>query len=157
MPDGLFEQHGAVREGERLIADVEPRREDTDRLVTELEATRDSLKEYLPVNTEGSADKPLSLMEDEDSGDLGLYEIRTTSFGRKVADVNSVTQTDRDDLDTIGIGRDRGTGEFTPDNTVPAPESPSDRNPDDGEFTTPDPRPITDIGRQRSDGLFDLF
>jgi len=157
MPDQPFDRIADVEEGDQLVVDIDPRTDDKERGVALLEADRVAAYDNVPVSTEESTGSVGTLMEDDDDGGLGLFQERQTTIGPKIADIENVTRTSRDDLDPIGIGRDRGTGEFTPDNTVPAPESPSDRDPDDGEFTTPDPRPITDIGRQRSDGLFDLF
>jgi hypothetical protein len=157
MADPLFEQLSDVEEGERLVVDIDPRTDDKDRGAAVLEADRVAAYDDLPVRTDQSTGRVGTLMEDEDAGGLGLFEERKTTFGRKIADIENVTRTDRTDLDPVGIGRDRRSGEFTPDNTEPAPRSPSDRDPDDGEFVTPDPRPITDIGRKQTDGLFDLF
>jgi len=142
-----------IEEGERIIADFDPAT-DRDRGVVSLEA-QESTSRINPSTgvEETTTGTDLGLLRQPNNTDS--YEI--TRFETTVASVRDFTTTDRNDLDPIGIGRDRGSGEFTPDNTVPAPKSPSDRDPDDGEFTTPDPRPITDIGRQISDGLFDLF
>lgn len=152
-----------IEEGDRLIADIDPEF-DQDRGVATLEATQRTgagvagpgTAEVEEVETQqrlGTLRQP----SDQDSleiqrGGGGIGGDPTT-----IAGINDLTRTDRRDLDPVGIGRDRNSGRFTPDNTEPAPRSPSDRDPDDGEFVTPDPRPITDIGRQRRDGLFDLF
>jgi hypothetical protein len=157
MPDGLFSEIDDVQEGEQLVVDIDPLTAERDRGVAVFEADRVAAYDNVPVSTEESTGSVGALMEDDDSGGLGLFQQRQTTHGQKIADIENVTRTDRADLDPIGIGRDRRSGEFTPDNTVPAPNSPSDRDPDDGEFTTPDPRPVTDIGRKQSNGLFDLF
>lgn len=157
MVDSLFGEIDDVDEGERLVLDIEREYGDGERGVATVEADRVAAYGNVPVASEESGNRVGSLAETDDGGTLGLYEENPTGLGRRQATVRGVTRTDRGDLDPVSIGRDRGSGEFTPDNTVPAPESPSDRDPDDGEFTTPDPRPITDIGRQESDGLFDLF
>lgn len=157
MQDDPFEPIDDVQEGEQLVVDIDPRTDEKDRGVAVFEADRVAAYDNVPVSTEESTGSVGTLMEDDNGGGLGLFQQRQTTTGAKIADIENVTRTDRTDLDPIGIGRDRRSGEFTPDNTVPAPESPSDRDPDDGEFTTPDPRPVTDIGRQQSDGLFDLF
>lgn len=142
-----------IEEGERIIADFDPATE-RDRGVVSLEA-QESTSRINPSTgvEETTTGTELGSLRSPNSSEN--YEV--DRFGTTVASVRGFTTTDRDDMEPVGIGRDRGSGEFTPDNTVPAPESPSDRDPDDGEFTTPDPRPITDIGRQESDGLFDLF
>jgi len=157
MGDNPFAPISDVQEGEQLVVDIDPATDKKDRGVAILEADRVAAYNNVPVSTEESTGSVGALMEDDDSGGLGLFQQRQTTYGRKIADIENVTRTDRADLDPIGIGRDRRSGEFTPDNTVPAPESPADRDPDDGEFATPDPRPITDIGRKQSNGLFDLF
>jgi len=157
MGDNPFAPISDVQEGEQLVVDIDPATDKKDRGVAILEADRVAAYDNVPVSTEESTGSVGALMEDDDSGGLGLFQQRQTTFGQKIADIENVTRTDRADLDPIGIGRDRRSGQFTPDNTVPAPESPSDRDPDDGEFVTPDPRPVTDIGRRQSNGLFDLF
>lgn len=157
MPEDPFAVIDDVEEGELLVADIDPRTDEQDRGVAVFEADRVAAYDNLPVSTEESTGPVGTLMEDDDQGGLGLFQQRRTTTGQKIADIGNVTRTDRGDLDPIAIGRDRGTGEFTPDNTVPAPQSPAARDADDGEFTTPDPRPITDIGRQQTTGLFDLF
>jgi len=142
-----------IDQGERIIADFDPATE-RDRGVVSLEAqestSRINPSARVEETTTGTELGALRSPNESDS-----YEL--DRFGTSLGSVRGFTTTNRNDLDPVGIGRDRRSGEFTPDNTVPAPESPSDRDPDDGEFTTPDPRPITDIGRQESDGLFDLF
>jgi len=146
----------SVDKGERIIADFEPAT-DRDRGVVSLEAQDGDSYAAVDV-TETSAGVDLGTLRERDSADgFEIERFGSTRNATTVGVVEDFTTTDRQDLDPVGIGRDRRSGEFTPDNTVPAPRSPSDRDPDDGEFVTPDPRPITDIGRQRSDGLFDLF
>ena len=161
---GIIDEFSEVEEGDTIIADIDPEF-DQERGIATLEAT----KRNEALMSEG----PGSARVQESTTEQTLGDLRPTDNGSPlevtrgpqqnggdfttVAEINDITVTDRTDLEPIGIGRDKRSGEFTPDNTVPAPESPSDRDPDDGEFTTPDPRPITDIGRQRSDGLFDLF
>jgi len=145
-----------VEEGDRLIVDIDPEF-DQDRGVATLEATNRTpgfSSEYgsATVQEVETGQELGRLRQSNGDGPLAIERGETT-----VAGVNEFTRTDRRDLDPVGIGRDRNSGEFTPDNVEPAPRSPSDRDPDDGEFVTPDPRPITDIGRQRKDGLFDLF
>lgn len=157
MVDSLFGEIDDVQEGERLVLDIEREYGDGERGVGTVEADRVAAYDNVPVASEESGNRVGSLAEADDGENLGLFEKNRTGLGTRQATVRDVTRTDRDDLSPVSIGRDRRSGEFTPDNTVPAPNSPSDRDPDDGEFTTPDPRPITDIGRQKSDGLFDLF
>lgn len=152
--DGIFGTSDPIDEGDRLVVDINPTY-DRDRGVATLEADRVEAYDAVPVASEESGDR-IGRIEPDDDG-FGLFEERPTGSGRKQADINDIRVTNRRDLDPIGIGRDRNSGEFTPDNVEPAPKSPSDRDPDDGEFVTPDPRPITDIGRDRTDGLFDLF
>jgi hypothetical protein len=159
-----FEAFDNVEEGDRIIADVDPRN-DQDRGVVTLEATRRSNPfgtddaGFASVKNTTTDQEIGKLREGEPDSPLAI-ERRSRKVGGDptvLAEVNDITTTDRRDLDPVGIGRDRNSGEFTPDNVEPAPRSPSDRDPDDGEFVTPDPRPITDIGRKRDDGLFDLF
>jgi len=166
MPDdplfSPFEVDEQVSEGDRIIADVDPA-SDAPRRAQALEATRLEAYGNVPVNKEqNQEDSPGSfgkIQEGDDGGGLGIFKGTGVSGGRerRIADVNSATVTDRRDLNPVGIGRDRRSGRFTPEDTEAAPRSPSDRDPDDGEFVTPDPRPVTDIGRQEDDGLFDLF
>lgn len=155
----LFGDDLDIEEGDRIIADFEPAT-DRERGVVSLESqeTQRSYAESVRVE-ETTQGVELGTLREPSERDAGVIErfAAGSGGGTTVGDVRDITVTDRRDLDPIGIGRDRGTGEFTPDNTVPAPKSPSDRDPDDGEFTTPDPRPVTDIGRQQSNGLFDLF
>lgn len=152
--DDLFGTGSQIKEGERLILDIDPV-SDRDRGVTALEADRIQAYENVPVASEDSGNRVGTIEPDEDG--FGLFEETMTGTGRKQADINDITATDRRDLDPVGIGRDNNSGKFTPDNVEPAPFSPSDRDPDDGEFVTPDPEPVTDIGRKENDGLFDLF
>ena len=155
----LFGEPDGIDEGDRIIADFEPAT-DRGRGVVTLEAQEDQTRISPSVAVEEATQGvELGSLSDPDGRDGGLIErfgggVRD---GTTVGEVRDVTVTDRRDLDPVGIGRDTNSGRFTPDNTEPAPRSPSDRDPDDGEFVTPDPRPITDIGRQRDDGLFDLF
>jgi len=151
-----------VEEGDRLIVDIDPEF-DQDRGVATLEATDRTPgfgSEYgsATVQEVETGQELGRLRQSNGDGPLAIERGGvSTRDATTVASINDITRTDRRDLDPVGIGRDRNSGEFTPDNIVPAPRSPSDRDPDDGEFVTPDPRPITDIGRQRKDGLFDLF
>jgi len=151
-----------VEEGDRLIVDIDPEF-DQDRGVATLEATERTSGFSSDVGSatvqEVESEQILGRLR-QVNGDGPLAIERPGSSMRDattVASINDIRRTDRRDLDPVGIGRDRNTGRFTPDNVVSAPASPSDRDPDDGEFVTPDPQPITDIGRQRKDGLFDLF
>lgn len=153
--EGLFGNSKRIQEGERLVVDIEPLG-DRDREVAALEATRVEAYDNVPVALEETGES-VGKIKERDDGSLGLFDDDVIGREQQIADINQATPSDRRDLSPIDIGRDRNSGEFTPDNTVSAPRSPSDRNPDDGTFTTPDPRPITDIGRQTSDGLFDLF
>jgi hypothetical protein len=157
---GIIDEFSGVEEGDTIIADIDPEF-DQERGVATLQADQ-SVESYAPATR--VRDQPTNqalgdLRETDSDSPLEVTRGPMEAGGdpTTVAEINDITVTDRNDLEPIGIGRDKRSGEFTPDNTVPAPESPSDRDPDDGEFTTPDPRPITDIGRQRSDGLFDLF
>lgn len=152
--DGLFSTDEMIDEGDRLVVDIDPVT-DRDRGVATFEADRVQAYENVPVASEDSGNRIGAITPTDDG--FGLFEERQTGLGRQQAEIQDITVTERRDLDPVGIGRDRNSGEFTPDNTEPAPRSPSDRDPDDGEFVTPDPRPITDIGRKRDDGLFDLF
>jgi hypothetical protein len=160
MADGLLGEFEAIDEGDRIIADIDPEF-DQDRGVATFEAQQ-SVESYAPAARVQEVTTGQTLGELRETGGGSPFEIQRGPIERggdptTVAAVNRFTRTDRRDLDPVGIGRDRNSGEFTPDNVEPAPRSPSDRDPDDGEFVTPDPRPITDIGRQRKDGLFDLF
>jgi len=148
-----------VEAGERLVVDIDPAG-DRDRGVTTFDASSDEEFGRLGVESPDTGEGLGTLMPaDQGSDELTLMQGQTATGvgGQEVARVNDVTVTDRRDLEPIGIGRDRKSGHFTPDNTEPAPRSSADRDPDDGEFVTPDPRPITDIGRRDDDGLFDLF
>jgi len=153
---GLFDSLDGTDEGERIVVDIDPVT-DRERGVATFEADRGEAYDNVPVANEESGDRIGTIKETDDGDGLGLFQERQTGLGQKMADIRNPRRTDRDDLEPIGIGRDRNSGEFTPDNTQPAPRSPSDRDPDDGEFVTPDPRPVTDIGRQDRTGLFDLF
>jgi len=157
---GIIDEFAEIEEGDRIIADIDPEF-DQDRGVATFEA-KQSVESYAPATRVQEVTTEQTLGELRETGETSPFEIQRKPADRggdptTVAEINDFTRTDRTDLEPVGIGRDKRSGEFTPDNTVPAPRSPSDRDPDDGEFTTPDPRPITDIGRQRSDGLFDLF
>ena len=156
---GLFDDEPNIAEGDRIIADFDPE-VDRDRGVVSLRA-QDEQTSYAPsVDVEETTTgTELGSLGEPPGSDVGVIERfgGGRSDGTTVAQVRDITVTDRTDLDPIGIGRDRNSGRFTPDNVEPAPSSPADRDPDDGEFVTPDPRPVTDIGRQRDDGLFDLF
>jgi len=152
----LFSGLEDTKEGERIVVDIDPVT-DRDRGVATFEADRVAAYGNVPVASEQSGDRIGAIKETDEGEGLGLFQERQNSFGQKIADIRNPRRTDRNDLDPVGIGRDRNSGEFTPDNTMPAPRSPSDRDPDDGEFVTPDPRPVTDIGRQERTGLFDLF
>lgn len=159
-PDDLLSEFEAIEEGDRIIADIDPEF-DQDRGVATFEAQQ-SVESYAPAARVQEVTTEQTLGELRETGAGSPFEIQQGPADRggdptTVAAVNRFTRTDRTDLDPVGIGRDRNSGHFTPDNTEPAPRSPSDRDPDDGQFVTPDPRPITDIGRKRDDGLFDLF
>lgn len=145
-----------IDEGDRIIADFDPAT-GRDRGVVSLEAQQTSRSFAPSIGVEESTQGVELGTFGEFDGELAIERFPTSDDGVRVGDVGGFTVTERRDLDPVGIGRDRNSGRFTPDNTEPAPRSPSNRNPDDGEFVTPDPRPITDIGRQRRDGLFDLF
>jgi len=153
--EGLFGNSEPIKEGDRLVADVEPLGE-ADRQVRTFEATRVEAYGNVPVSLADTGESVGKLKETDD-GAVGLFDKDVMRKEHHMADIRGATQTERTDLSPIDIGRDRNSGRFTPDITIAEPRSPADRNPDDGTFTTPDPRPITDIGRQRSDGLFDLF
>jgi len=157
---GIIDEFVDVEEGDTIIADIDPEF-DQERGVTTLETTQRTSAGFADGDgtarvQESTTEQTLGDLRSTDDGE-SLEVTRGTGELTTVAEINDITRTDRTDLDPVGIGRDKRNGEFTPDNTVPAPQSPSDRDPDDGEYTTPDPRPITDIGRQESDGLFDLF
>jgi len=154
MDDFLFGQE-RVREDDRLIVDVEQFHND-ERGVGVLDASRVEAYENIPVESGITGERVGSIAETDDGG-IGLFEQRQTGLGDQMAEIRGATVTDRRDLQPVDFGRDRSSGRFTPEQTIAEPSSPSDRNPDDGQFTTPDPRPVTDIGRQNDDGLFDLF
>jgi len=61
-----------------------------------------------------------------------------------------------DQLRPVGFERQVPSGKFAPPNTQPDNSVPPDRGPN-GKFVSPKRRPVEDIGRRKSNGLFDLF